>query len=143
MNPRQHVAEARIALRAAKDGHDTAKIIATLDVTGKNPEERKRNTAQALLNDRTYMMAQAHVRACEATLDRAEAAVAEQEHELRIREVAARERLTEMLRGRRVDDAVFDEVAFEEARTKRIDDLYPPPNDDYTKVDSIDWYKQR
>lgn len=110
MNLRQALAEAKIALRQAKDTHDTAKIIATLDVSGRNEAERKRNTARALLNDRAYTLALAFVRACEATVERAEAEIAEQEYELRIREVVARERLAEALMGRRSDDAMIDRV---------------------------------
>lgn len=108
MTLRQRLAEAKIALRAAKDTLKTAETVATLGVTGKNPEERKANTAIALHDDRPYTLALTHVRVCEATLERAEADIAEEEHELRLREVTARERLAEALMGKRVDDGVVD-----------------------------------
>lgn len=95
------LATARADLRTAKDALRTAEVIATLNVAGKNEAERKQATALALLDDRAYTEALAHVRKCEADVDRAEAAVADEEHELRLREVAARERLAEALGGKR------------------------------------------
>lgn len=128
MTLRQHLAEAKIALRTAKDALETAKIVAMMEVSGKNEAERKSNAAIALLNDRAYTEALAHVRDCEADVERAEAEIAEQEYQLRVREVAARERLAEALMGRRTDDGIAD------LASQILD---------YTKVDSIDWYKER
>lgn len=137
---RQHLAEAKIALRAAKDALETAKIVATMEVGGKNEAERKTNAAVALLENRAYAEALAHVRDCEATVERAEADIAEQEYQLRVREVAARERLAEALKGRRVDDAVADAYDYTQdaeaaEATYQYQSRQPPLPDD--------WYKQR
>lgn len=143
---RQTLAEARIALRQAKDALRNAEIIGTLHITGKNEAERKSSAAQALLNNGIYQEALARVRAYEATLERAEQAIAEQEHELRVREVAAREKLAEVLRGRRVDDAVLDSLSSIEAAQRRG---YAPRvhvNADHNggefehPVDTTEWY---
>lgn len=128
MTLRQHLAEARTSLRTAKDALETAKIVATMEVGGKNEAERKSNAAMALLNDRAYTEALAHVRDCEADVERAEAEIAEQEYQLRVREVAARERLAEALMGKRVDDAAADVVFTRNGTPIHLDD---------------DWYKQR
>lgn len=47
---RLDLADAESRLRIAKDQEATAKTIATLDVVGKNDDERKRNTALALID---------------------------------------------------------------------------------------------
>lgn len=107
---RLQLAEARTSLRTAKDALETAKIVATMEVSGKNPEERKSNAALALLNDRAYTEALIYVREWEAEVERAEAEIAEQEYQLRVREVAAREDLAKALMGRRADDAVIDQA---------------------------------
>lgn len=92
-NLRIKLADARIDLRTAKDALETAKTIATMDVAGKNDDERKRNQARALTESGLYGDALIYLRNCEATVEHLEAALdaAKDERaaeELRIRDQA-------------------------------------------------------
>ena len=105
---RLDLANARAELRTAKDALDTAKAIATLNVTGKNDDERKKATAQALLDSQHYNLALIALRDREFNVDLIEAQIAIEEDAIRQRELEARERLAEALRGKRADNAVVD-----------------------------------
>lgn len=108
---RLDLATARAEQRTAKDALDTAKVVATLDVTGRNDDERKKAAAQALLGNAAYTEALAYYRNIEATIDTLEAQIAIEEDAIRLRELEARERLNEALLGRRVDNVIADRVA--------------------------------
>lgn len=108
MNPRYDLAAARIALRAAEDGHDTLKAIISGQAQGTNDTQRKAHTAELLLHSDDYQDALRELRACQASVDHAQAAVAVYEDDLRRAELAARERLAEALLGRRADNATAD-----------------------------------
>lgn len=105
---RLDLANARADLRTAKDALDTAKTVATLNVTGKNDDERKKAAAQALIDSNHYNLALIALRDREFAVDLIEAQIAVEEDAIRLRELEARERLTEALRGKRTDNAVAD-----------------------------------
>lgn len=107
---RLDLAAARATLRQAKDELETAKAIATLDVTGKNDDERKRAAQSALLSNTTYKLALQYLRDCESEIDKLEAEIAVEEDRVRADELRVREKLADALLGRRVATAVDDEV---------------------------------
>lgn len=107
---RLDLAAARSALRTAKDELETAKAIATLDVTGKNDDERKRAAASALLSNTIYKLALQYLRDCESEVDRIEAEIATHEDQLRADELRVREKLADALLSRRDEDAIYDRV---------------------------------
>lgn len=113
---RLNLATARAEQRTAKDALDTAKVVATLDVTGRNDDERKKAAAQALLGNVAYTEALAHYRSIEANIDTLEAQIAVEEDAIRLRELEARERLADALLGRRIDNVIADRVARFQAR---------------------------
>lgn len=133
---RQQLAEARINLRSARDRFELTKAlceqraIVAGRADGKNAEERSRNLTVALANDGDYGNALMELREAEAAVARIEAQIAEQEYELRVREVAARERLAEALMGRRSDDAAIDTLSRVEAAQRR----------GYAPADTTEWY---
>ena len=107
-NPRYDLAAARIALRAAQDGESTLKAIISSQAQGSNETQRKGHIAEMLLHSDDYCDALRELRAAEAAVDHAQAAVAIYEDDLRRAELAARERLAEALLGKRADDAAVD-----------------------------------
>lgn len=107
---RLDLAQAKADLRQRKDTLDTAKIVATLHVAGKNDDERKKATARALLDSTAYALALVAVRDAEADIDTLEAQIQNEEDQIRLRELQARERLADALLGRRTDDAAADTV---------------------------------
>lgn len=115
MNPRYDLAAARIALRAAEDGEATLKAIISMQAQGSNDTVRKGFAAELLLHSDDYQDALRELRACQAALDHAAAAVAVYEDELRRAELAARERLAEALMGRRADEAAVDRFTYRHA----------------------------
>lgn len=117
---RLNLATARAEQRTAKDALDTAKIVATLDVTGRSDDERKKAAAQVLLGNTAYTNALAHYRSIEANIDTLEAQIANEEDTIRLRELEARERLAEALLGRRVDNVSADRVARLHVRPIRV-----------------------
>lgn len=129
---RLDLANARAELRTAKDALDTAKAIATLNVSGKNDDERKKAAAIALIDNQHYNLALIALRDREFAVDLIEAQIATEEDALRQRELEARERLTEALRGKRTDNAVADAAL-----------------DQFSRIEAAqrsgyqdDWYKQ-
>lgn len=127
---RLDLAAAKAALRQAKDETDTAKALATLDVTGRNDDERKRAAASALLNNHTYKLALLYQRDCESEVDKLEAEIANEEDRMRADELRVREKLADALLKRRVATAVDDSASLELAdamarRHSDPDDWYP------------------
>lgn len=106
-NPRMQLAEAKIALRQAKDNHQTCKAIVEYQALlqgGKNKEERDANVAQALRADPVARAALGDLRDAEAAHDRAEADVAmmdddRKQRQLQVldRQAAALERFADAL----------------------------------------------
>lgn len=94
---RMDLASAKTELRTAKDDLETAKTIATMNVVGKNDDERKRNAAQALRDDQAYQSKLFAVRAFENDIDEIEAAIDAAKDERTARELAIRERANEAL----------------------------------------------
>ena len=133
---RLNLAQARANLRSAKDHLDTVKAMTMLNVVGKNDDERKRHAAVLIAESDDYQNALTHVRACETSVEKLEAEIAEQEYELRVREVAARERLAEALMGRRSDDAAVDTIPHSSLIRQRI------ARGGYADAETDDWYKQ-
>ncbi len=107
-NPRYDLAAARIVLRAAEDVEKTVKAILTMSIAGSNEQQRKGNAAILLQHDDEYQDVLRELRAAEAAVDHAAAAVAVYEDDLRRAELAARERLADALQGKRADDAAID-----------------------------------
>lgn len=118
-NPRYDLAAARIALRAAEDGEATLKAIISGQAQGTNDTQRKASTAELLLHSDDYQDALRELRAAQAQLDHAQAAVDIANDELRRAELAARERLAEALMGRTIDHAAIDYAAALESRYDR------------------------
>lgn len=96
---RADLANARIALREAKDHYETTRAICELAVqtTGKNAEDRKRELTVALADDPRHTRALSRLRACETQLDRIQAEIDAAEDARREREWAIRERLANSL----------------------------------------------
>lgn len=116
------LAEAKIALRQAKDAHDISKAIAETNaieggVNGKNAEERTRNLTVALLEDNAYSNVLILLRDAEAKVDRLTAQIAVEEDAVRLNEARIREKLADALMGKRVDDATAD-CTCDECRSK-------------------------
>jgi hypothetical protein len=114
------LAEAKAQLRTAKDSYEVARCVAELAAierlngsAGKNEAERARNLTVELLHDDTHSHVLAHLRECEADVDRLNACIAVEEDAIRAAELAARERLAEALLGKRVDNAASDYLAFD------------------------------
>lgn len=129
---RLDLAAARAALRQAKDETDTAKALATLDVTGRNDDERKRAAQSALLNNHTYKLALLYQRDCEADIDKLEAEVSIEEDRMRVDELRVREKLADALLKRRVATVADDSASLELADAMAYahqngiqDDWYP------------------
>lgn len=137
---RRDLAAAKAALRTAKDEADTAKAIATLDVTGKNDDERKRASAAALLSNTTYKLAVQYLRDCESEIDRIEAEVAIEEDRMRADELRVREKLADALIGRRESAAADDDVIHHQVVTN-----YQPRPTHHMLQDeeTTDWYTER
>ena len=125
------LAEAKIALRAAKDDHDTIKAIAEHAAilrmngsAGKNDDERKRNLAIALSEDYAYSGALTRLRDAEAKVDRLAAEIAVEEDAIRANEARIREKLADALMGRHLDDAAaadgFSERVYGSLARQRI-----------------------
>lgn len=114
-NLRIALAEAKIALRAAKDYETIARAIAEQAAigelngsAGKNEAERARNLTIALYNDNYYQNSLTALRDAEAKVERLNAEIAVAEDEVRANEARIREKLADALMGRRVDDAAAD-----------------------------------
>jgi hypothetical protein len=107
-NPRFELAAARIALRAAEDGEATLKAILCGQAQGSNDVARKASAAELLLHSDDYQDALHELRAAQASVEYAQAAVDIANDDLRRSELAARERLAEALAGKRADEAVAD-----------------------------------
>lgn len=105
---RLNLATARAEQRTANDALSTAKALATMNVSGKNDDERKKATAQALIDSDQYNLALITLRDREFAVEQLEAQIAIEEDTIRLRELGARERLAEALLGRRTDNAVAD-----------------------------------
>lgn len=112
---RMNLADAKAALRTAKDAYETMRAIAELAAierlngnAGKNETERARNLTVELLHDDTYTEALNELRACEADVDRLNACIAVEEDAIRVDELRARERLAEALLGKTDDNGAFD-----------------------------------
>lgn len=84
-NPRYDLAAARIALRAAEDGEATLKAIITMQAQGTNDTQRKGHAAELLLHSDDYQDALRELRAAQAAVDHAQAAVAVYEDEAKQR----------------------------------------------------------
>ena len=112
-NPRFDLAAARIALRAAEDSEATLRALIAMQAQGSNDVQRKGHTAELLLHSDDYQDALRELRAAQAALDHAQAAVDIASDDLRRAELAARERLAEALMGRR-SDVALDELATRE-----------------------------
>lgn len=115
MHPRFDLATARIALRAAEDTEATLRAIISGQAQGTNDTARKASTAELLMHSDEYQDALSELRAAQAAVDHAQAAVDIANDDLRRAELAARERLAEALSGKRADEAVFDYAAALEA----------------------------
>lgn len=109
-NPRYMLAAARIALRACEDSEATLKAIISGQAQGTNDTQRRASTAELLLHSDDYQDALRELRAAQAQLDHAQAAVEVANDDLRRAELAARERLAEALMGKRSDEAVMDRI---------------------------------
>lgn len=107
-NPRFDLAAARIALRAAEDGEATLKAIIAGQAQGTNDTQRKASAAELLLHSDDYQDALRELRAAQASVDHAQAAVDIASDDLRRAELAARERLAEALLGKRADEVAVD-----------------------------------
>jgi hypothetical protein len=81
-----------------------------LNVQGPNETARKQAGALALAQSGDYQDALRELRACQAVVDHAQAAVAVYEDALRRDELAARERLAEALMGKRADNRAADRL---------------------------------
>lgn len=108
LNPRYSLAAARIALRACEDGEATLRAIIAGQAQGSNDVQRKASAAELLLHSDDYQDALRELRAAQAQVDHAQAAVDIANDDLRRAELAARERLAEALMGRRADEATSD-----------------------------------
>lgn len=107
-NPRYDLAAARIALRAAQDGEATLKAIITGAAGGTNDTQRKAHAAMLLQESDDYQDALRELRAAEAAVDHAQAAVDVASDDLRRAELAARERLAEAIAGKTADNWATD-----------------------------------
>ena len=107
-NPRFDLAAARAVLRAAEDGEATLKAIISGQAQGTNDTARKADAARLLVESDDYQDALRELRAAQAAVDYAAAAVDIASDELRRAELAARERLAEALLGKRIDNAAID-----------------------------------
>lgn len=96
-NLRRDLAQARDTLKTAKSDLETTKTIATMNVTGKNDDERKRAKDQALLDDHNYNKARMHFYACEYAVECLETEIEIAKDERTARELACRERNNEVL----------------------------------------------
>lgn len=94
---RRDLAQAKDTLRTAKTDLETAKTIATMHVTGKNDDDRKKAKDQALLNDLNYKKAQTYLQACEYAVECMEVEIDIARDERTARELACRERANEVL----------------------------------------------
>ena len=110
-NPRFDLAAARVALRAAEDTEATLKAIIAGGAQGTNDTQRKTPTAELLLHSEDYQDVLRELRAAQAAVDYAQAAVDVANDELRRAELAGREQLAEALMGKRADEAIFDYAA--------------------------------
>lgn len=117
-NLRIALAEAKIALRPAKDYETIARAIAEQAAierlngsAGKNEAERARNLTLALVDDNYYQNALTALRDAEAKVDRLTAEIAVEEDAIRLNEARIREKLADALLGRRMDDAAADYAA--------------------------------
>lgn len=138
---RLDLATARAEQRTAKDALDTAKAIATLNVTGKNDDERKKATAQALIDSQHYNLALIALRDREFAVEQLEAQIANEEDAIRLRELEARERLNEALLGQRTDNAVVDRITDHMSHSNPRSSHYagkPRPQPTYRMVNEED-----
>lgn len=102
---RTDLAEAKIALRQARDDYQTRKAIVEYTVLlagGPNKEARDAAAAHALREDASVVEALGTLRDAEAQIDRLEAALLAAEDSLKERRLAAQERQTAAL-GRFAD----------------------------------------
>lgn len=109
------LAEAKIALRQAKDAHDVSRAIAEAAAierlngnAGRNEAERARNLTIELLHDDAYSNVLVLLRDCEARVDRLHAEIAVADDQIRADELRVREKLADALMGKRADDAAAD-----------------------------------
>lgn len=119
MNPRHTLASERARLRAAQDTEATLKAIICGQAQGTNDMARKASAAQLLFDSVDYARALGELRAAEAAVDHAQAAVDIANDELRRAELATRERLAEALMGKRADDAGAD-AAIDELHRQQL-----------------------
>lgn len=119
------LADAKAALRLAKDAYETTRAIAEVAAAerlganlGRNEAERARNLTVELLHDDTHTQALAYLRERESDVDQLHARIAVEEDAIRAAELAARERLAEALLGKRADDAVLDNVDWYEVQNE-------------------------
>jgi hypothetical protein len=109
------LAEAKVALRQAKDAHDVSRAIAETTAierlngsAGKNEAERARNLTIALLDDDTYSNVLVLLRDAEAKVERLQASIAVEEDAMRLNEARIREKLADALMGKTIDHATLD-----------------------------------
>jgi len=91
MNIYDSLAKARDNLRRAKDHEQTMRAIAEwVELTGKNADDRKRELAFSLSQDKGWRKAQEDVRDAEAQVDWHQAQIDQAEAEHRAREIKLR-----------------------------------------------------
>lgn len=113
---RSQLAEARIALRDAKDAAEQSESIATYfaQPVGKNAEERKADLAYKLSQDADYQTTLTQLRLAEADYDRIAAQVAIADEEQTAARLATVNRLADALTAlanRRAADSIIVEAA--------------------------------
>jgi hypothetical protein len=142
---RLDLAQAKADLRIAKDAYEVARAVAELAAAerlganlGRNADERARNLTVELLHDDNHTEALAHLRECERQVDLIHAQVAVEEDAIRAAELAARERLSQALMGKRADDAGAD-AAVDEMHRQQLGyyDARRQPNDWYIDTDPV------
>lgn len=133
-NLRLQLADARAALRNAKDNHDMVKAQAEQQAIdhgfagGKNTEERSRSLTIALIDDRRYQEVLSRLRNAEHQVDHIQAMLDNADDDRRAYEWSIRAALCDAL-GKAGSD---DRAAFDQTADNATDTLaFPIPNDWY------------
>lgn len=123
MNLYTDLAHAKDELRRAKDHENTMRAIAEyIELSGKNPDDRKRELAFTLCQDKGYRKAQEQLRDAEEAVDQAQATIDTAESERREHEWQVRARLADALREHTKEPDDFDGPTIDQI-TKAIQDI--------------------